>query len=156
VDIEYKKFMYGSGSIADLDQFFGGRLRVDPPLRELLISRDGWKVEGLGLDIAQAEKGVSDREIITRYLVFEGHFRADVSYIFAVLAYLDSENGHEALKIPEGDDETDVIVCYASDNVVYLEHEFEAGKEEEWHLHMRPKKTEWKRAPKVVITTSTV
>ena len=96
---------------------------------------------------------MSDLEIATQFAVVEGK-DGDASFIFATLFFLDSENGHEALWIPEDDDETDVILCYIGENVVYLEHEQEEGKDEEWHLHMRPQKEAWKRAPKVITILS--
>ena len=99
--------------------------------------------------IKEAEKGISDKDIDILFAV--SNEEEDVtSFIFAVLFHLNGEDGQVALQIPEGDDETDVIICYIGKDVVYLEHELEDGKEEEWHLHMRPKKEEWKRAPKVV------
>jgi len=143
--------MYGSGPVTDLDTCFGGKLKVDQPLRELLLSHgEEWEVTDLGLEIDEAEKGMSDRDISMLFTVCDVE-EGVASFIFATLYHLDNENEQETLKIPEGDDETDVIICYIGEKVVYLEHEREDGKEEEWHLHMRPKKTTgWKRAPKVV------
>jgi hypothetical protein len=39
----------------------------------------------------------------------------------------------------------DVVLGYLGDQVLFLEHELEEGKEEEYHLHLRPQKAAWKR-----------
>lgn len=143
--------MYASGSMMDLDILFGGKLKVDQSLRDFLTSENfEWEVRGLGLDVLRAEKGVSDDDIACSFAV-RNDDNSDVTFIFACLAHLDSTEGEKILAIPEGEDETDVIICYIGDDVVYLEHEHEEGEDEEWHLHKRSKKSVWNRAPKVVV-----
>ncbi|MEI6660259.1 MAG: hypothetical protein WCK91_02455 [bacterium] len=141
--------MYAWGPIDDLQQFFEGKLRVDEPLRKLLVG-DGsrWDIQGLGMKFSQARKGMSCDSIRDEFVVTE-HLDRDT--IFGVLGHL--SNNQNLLPIPEGDDEADLILGYLDGMVVYLEHELEKGKPEEWHLHMRPSKPEWKRGPMVYLNS---
>ena len=59
--------------------------------------------------------------------------------VCAVLTYLQSREGAWLLQIPEGKEEVNLILGYLPEGeVLYLEHEEEEGKEEEYHLHIRP------------------
>ena len=77
----------------------------------------------------------------------------DRNQIFAAIEILDSPTGtgSKLLQISPGLEEKEVVLGYVGDQVVYLEHELEEGKEEEYHLHKRPKKLRWKRQVSVFV-----
>lgn len=64
--------------------------------------------------------------------------------VLGILACLDElDASSEVLVIPKGQDELNLIlgvfeVPESGSKVLYLEHEHEAGREEEYHLHCRP------------------
>jgi hypothetical protein len=68
--------------------------------------------------------------------------------LIVALIFLNSPHGRLLLTIPDVEEEVEIVLGYTTDSVVYLEHELEAGKKEEYHLHVRAKGA-WKRPIKI-------
>jgi hypothetical protein len=64
------------------------------------------------------------------------------SVLHVVLKYLSTDEGFALLEIPQGEEETNIIIGYADGIVYYVEHEFEDGVRE-IHLHARVALREW-------------
>ena len=132
--------------------FFDRRLKIDQSLEEMIVKAGN--VEVLlppNFMIGNVPAGTSDDQIIAKYNMINAmpeHVQT-IIWIHLMLTFLEAE-GQQALVIPDGHDEAEVVLCYIGSDVVFLEHEHEKEKEEEYHLHKRPKKQAWKRPVGVV------
>jgi hypothetical protein len=140
----------GSGhNFMVMEAFAGARVIIDPGFMAIIGGQDALAREDLNCLVLEAEVGVSDESIIEESKVgFEpGKIRAAIFYLGR------SEDGEVALAIPQGEYEVNLILGYTDCSVLFLEHEIEDGKEEEYHFHIRPRKEKWKRAPRVLVVT---
>jgi hypothetical protein len=132
------------------EAFSGNRLKVEPGFA-LFLGNEAWETKALMCRVYEMEVGISDPSIIRMLGITNEIDRDDVR---AVLTYLAINwVGKDTLEIPEGEEEVNLILGYQGGWVFFIEHELEPGKEEEFHLHVRPKKEKWKRAPRVLVVT---
>lgn len=138
----------GNGHSDKLAEMFRGKLKIDDLLVRTFLTPGEWQSGEIDFEIFKAPAGVSDGEIIA---ALDPQI-IDRNRIFLALQILQSRNGSVVLNIPHGEEEVEVILGYTEDGcVVYLEHELEGGKDEEYHLHIRPQKTKWKRSVSVFV-----
>jgi hypothetical protein len=134
--------------------FKGKDFQIDPGCMVDVIVGSGtetipWAAAELRCQLFDAGVGVSDDSLIKESLGLSDFNRDNVCSALVLLAT--TEEGKSALAIPEGQHEVNVILGYTKTSVFFLEHELEPGKEEEFHLHVRPRKAAWKRAPRLLL-----
>lgn len=120
-----------SSGVVDFIAFFPGKnVKVDAKFRELIeFTRGQYVSVPLECEVCNAPglQAVDDIRF--------GRSEPSPNQICAILAYLGGE-GSSVLDIPEGEGEINLILAYTTNSVIFIEHEFEHGKEE-IHLHAR-------------------